>query len=207
MLQLHLSYQQFYCLLRRDLYQRFYGSCGWVPTIFSLCAGLRFCTLFCLQTVHQRTVHQRLTSQNNINAQQVKSFHQRSVHQHPPIPIFHAWGIFIFFTVIRITMNTNPVDHSWATTDVALFVGLGVLSHIANDGKIICCLYLLTGRHILSIWFTSHKAQLTSPFFIGNLLGTDQAICWRVYASPGFLMCIFFFWQEAKYRKMWKKNR
>ena len=25
MLQLHLSYQQFYCLLRRDLYQRFYG--------------------------------------------------------------------------------------------------------------------------------------------------------------------------------------
>ena len=26
MLQLHLSYQQFYCLLRRDLYYRFYGN-------------------------------------------------------------------------------------------------------------------------------------------------------------------------------------
>ena len=26
MLQLHLSYQQFYCLLRCDLYERFYGS-------------------------------------------------------------------------------------------------------------------------------------------------------------------------------------
>ena len=33
MLQLHLSYQQFYCLLRCDLYKRFYGNV-FTPTVY-----------------------------------------------------------------------------------------------------------------------------------------------------------------------------
>ena len=39
MLQLHLSYQQFYCLLRRDLYQRFYGMYIYF-TFCMICLGI-----------------------------------------------------------------------------------------------------------------------------------------------------------------------
>ena len=42
MLQLHLSYQQFYCLLRCGLYKRFYGS-SWVYCLLVIWMNQLFC--------------------------------------------------------------------------------------------------------------------------------------------------------------------
>ena len=56
MLQLHLSYQQFYCLLRCDLYKRFYGSLHFPYDIFQwILLNERFC-IFMLKLVPESPV-------------------------------------------------------------------------------------------------------------------------------------------------------
>ena len=69
MLQLHLSYQQFYCLLRCDLYERFYGMSLWQTLCILRVSGI-FCLFvrslqFLLWQIHFWTTFSSITSKIN----------------------------------------------------------------------------------------------------------------------------------------------
>ena len=117
MLQLHLSYQQCYCLLMCDLYKRFYGRCGAILFVISY-------SVMSIGTQSKATI--------------VHSFLQWVIGASPDMlsPGTQSDGTLIWLTVIKFTTQKRPQNTNIHQIHMLLFDHAGDIKEF--------CIYILS---------------------------------------------------------------